>query len=115
MSEYREQIKFVVSVISTLVTAIVAAIVTWVGTEVKTMGQAIVRLETIQEERSAQLRRVDSMVSQIVPRAEIETKLLDINTQLSSQKLETSRLNLEIEKLKTFNTMTHKRNDKPDL
>lgn len=107
MSEPREQLKFAINVISTLVTTIVAAIVTWVGTEVKTMGQAIVRLETIQEERTSQLRRVDAMVTQIVPRAEIETKLLDINTQLSSQKLETSRLNLEIEKLKSFNSLTH--------
>jgi len=103
----REQFKFIVNLMTSVVTLLVAGMVTWTASEIKSMGQAVVRLETIQAERTEQMKRMEVMVAQIVPRAEIETRLLAIKTDLSSQQVEMAKLNLEIEKLKSFNSITH--------
>jgi len=103
----REQVKLLMTIFTAVVTLLVGGLVTWMSTQINLLGQSVARLETIQQERTEQMRRMETLVSQIVPRAEIETKLLDINTRLSNQQLETTRLSLEIEKIKAFETLTH--------
>lgn len=113
MSEYKEQLKFMLTLVTSIISILISVMVTWVATEIRSIGPSVVRLETIQQERTEQMKRMENLVVQIMPRAEIETKLLDIRTELSGQRLESTRLSLEIEKIKNFDSLTHPSVTKP--
>jgi len=95
--------------LNTVLTMVVGGLIVWLGSEVRNTGASVIRLETISNERTEQFRRLEIVTTSIMPRAEIEARILEIKTDLSQQRIETSRLNLEVEKIKVMYTRMQER------